>query len=611
MDSVAKRQPAPYSAGSVIFRLKPGEEGVVLVLNIDSEEIKRVHKSHLTNAERRRVVDDLGDEVIVSFNQPGNFGTPFGKGEPGDEDSRVNTARRETLEETGRDISDRIIESVSYTEVPSSWGTYSNTVYLVNGCGFSVRSDQIKDPLVDPHYTKFYHLARLPFFKRPKNRHERNERARRKDIRYRAGIYNAAIRRLIAILLQLNRPLLTELGRTGCDTADDLVQVIIKRWAYGAFFSRRTMKMLISYKREDIILDRLCNEDGKITSFPLAQQIGGNLILAVTDEALLERGLEALIARCDRDVLTGGEENLYKFLGMRFERRRSRILSSLDRKVIEAEEEALDRELAEEVAGVEEEEMNTADFEAIWLAAEANQEAARTHEPGVEPAEGGESMPVVKAPSFVACIGANRACGRASRDGGFTCAEHEGATISMPPRILIRQHFKATSRFGAAIVDELLSGGVRLVERSRVRQSELELRRMYSTGVRVFGQDDIGPNVAVKSAASEMEAVGYRLKEVHVLSLDNVTESEESVGDRTVVSCYEFDPSGDSIKLPEVAEVLLTKPFLSCRVWVNLVDASGSQLHSVELIGYQHQARPGVQLKFLNSLWFPEVAVRY
>lgn len=603
---VARKQPAPYSAGSVIFRLKPGEEGVVLVLNIDSEEVKRIRKSELMQAERRHVVEDLGDEVIVSFDQPGNFGTPFGKGEPSDTD-RLAAACRETLEETGGDITGKIIQHISYTEVPSAWGSYSNTVYLVNGCGFSVKNDRIMDPLVDARFTKFYHLGRLPFFKRPKNRHERRERALGRDIRYRAGIYNAAIRRLLAILFQLDRPLLAELGRPGVDSADDLAQMIIKRWAYGAFFARRTLKMLTSFKREDVIIDRLCNDEGKINTLSLAKRIGGNLILTLKDERLLERALETLISRCDQGVLTG-EDSLYIFLGMRFERRKSRVLTSLDQKTTEAEEEALDRELAEETSDTADDETtDTSDFEAIWFAAEENL-AAREQEP--EPAKGVEPMPAVKAPTFVACIGANRACGRASIENGFTCAEHEGATISMPPRVLFRQHFKATSKFGAVIVDELLEGGVRLVERTRARQDELDIRRMFSSGVRVFGTDDLGPNVAVKTAADEMEKAGYRLKDLHVLSLDDIMENPEDVGARTVVFAYEFDPASESIKMPEVGEMLLESSFLSCRVWVNLVDASGSQLHAIELIGYQKKARAAVELKFLNSLWFPEVIVR-
>lgn len=605
---LVRKQPAPNSAGSVIFRLKPGEEGVVLVLNIDSEEVKRALRSQLTQAERKRIIEDLGDEVIVSFEQPGNFGTPFGKGEA--DENTIETAKRETLEETGSDISNRLIEGVSYKEVPNSWGSYFNIVYLVNGCGFSVKNDRITDPLIDPRFTKFYRLDRLPFFKRPKNRHERRERALGRDIRYRAGIYNACLRRLVAILLKLDRPLLAELGRPGSDTAEDLVQMIVRRWTYGAFFSRRTMKMFVGQKREDLIIDRLVSDEGKINTLSLAKKIGGNLVLTLKDEHLLERGLEALIGRCDRSLLTG-EGNLYEFLGIRFERRKSRVLSSLDQRVVEAEEEALDRELAEELAVPEDEVIDTSEFEAVWLAAEENRAASEDGKPETNPAEeGGEPMPVVKAPKFVACIGAGRACGRASVENSFTCQEHAGATISMPPRVLIRQHFKAGSKYGSVIVDELLARGVLLVERTRARQDELEHRRMRSTGVRVFGEDDIGPNVSVWSAAEEMSEAGYRLKDLHVLSLDGIAEDAEAVGDRTVVFCYEFDPEGESIKMPEAGEVLLAKPFLSCRVWVNLVDASGSQLHAIEQIGYQHQARPGIDLKFLNSLWFPEVVLR-
>lgn len=470
-----------------------------------------------------------------------------------------------------------------------------------------MNNNRIMDPLVDPRFTKFYRIDRLPFFKRPKNRHERKERALGRDVRYRAGIYNACIRRLLAILFQLDRPLLAELGRPGVDSADDLAQMIIKRWAYGAFFARRTLKMLTSFRREDVIIDRLCNDEGKINTLSLAKRIGGNLVLSLKDEQLLERGLEALIGRCDQSVLTG-EDNLYAFLGLRLEHRKSRALTSLDRKVVEAEEEALDRELAEEVAVAGEDEvMDTSDFEAVWLAAEQNLAAREYNEP--EPAKGGEPMPAVKAPTFYACAGAARACGKASQAGGFMCEGHEGATISLPPRVLFRMHFKATSKFGAAYTDELFKSGVRLVERTRARQDELELRRMFSSGVRVFGpNDDLGPNITVADAVAEMEKLGYRLKDLHVLSLDSIVE--ESRGDRTVVFAYEFDPSGISIEIPEAAEALRASSFLMARVWVNLVDADGAQLHSVEMTGHQHQAKPAVRLKFLNSLWFPEVVVR-
>ena len=77
----------------------------------------------------------------------------------------------------------------------------------------------------------------------------------------------------------------------------------------------------------------------------------------------------------------------------------------------------------------------------------------------------------------------------------------------------------------------------------------------------------------------------------------------EKVGSRKVVFNFEYRPDEKSMPLPEIAWEIIQKPFLSCRVWVNLVDALGAQVHCVELIGFQFSQKPKIRLKLLKTIW--------
>jgi len=150
--------------------------------------------------------------------------------------------------------------------------------------------------------------------------------------------------------------------------------------------------------------------------------------------------------------------------------------------------------------------------------------------------------------------------------------------------------------------------GIPFVERTKTHQEELELKRMMTTGIRVFGDEDLGPNVIMNPAIGEMESAGYVPTNVHVLSMDEIIKERDSdkVGSRTVVFLYEY--GGKAIPLTETSAMLLAEPFMSCRVWVNLVDAAGTQLHAVELTAYQHGHPAHHELCFAQSCWaFKEI----
>ena len=106
---------------------------------------------------------------------------------------------------------------------------------------------------------------------------------------------------------------------------------------------------------------------------------------------------------------------------------------------------------------------------------------------------------------FFACIGNDRTCGKNSEPGKVTCAEHrDEKRVMMPRRVFVRAHFSPNSKFGALILEELIAAGVRTVKRTSARQQELESRRMMATAVKVFGENDLGPNVCAEDAISEM-----------------------------------------------------------------------------------------------------------
>lgn len=215
---------------------------------------------------------------------------------------------------------------------------------------------------------------------------------------------------------------------------------------------------------------------------------------------------------------------------------------------------------------------------------------------------------------FFACIGNDRTCGKNSEPSGVTCSEHRGENkVTMPKRILVRAHFSPNSKFGALILEELTAAGVRMVKRTSARQQELESRRMMATAVRVFGENDLGPNVCVEDAVQEMEKVGYSLKsDLHILDCDEIYQetNPEKVGSRVVVLNYEYK-AGQNVMLPEAGREILIKPFLSCRLWVNVIDTDGTQVHAVEMTAFQIKVAPRIRLKFVNSVWGAEMALSF
>lgn len=316
-----------YSAGTVILSLVPGEERLVLVFNKANQEMQTVPQSFLTKKRfTNRLVEmtDSGD-AIVTFDQKWGFGTPFGKEEPEDNNERSITALRETWEETGTSVEGKIIPSISYTEQPHLWSPYSNTVFPVNGLGFSFNRSRITDPLTEKRLCGFYSLAELPFYQRPRTQKE----AKHYKITHEAGIYQAAVRRIVAILLQLNKELLSELGRPDKDNADDLVELVLRQTHYCNFFSHRMLKMAVQLKREDIILGRLQKERGEINNPYLAEEIGRNVILWFSGDTL-DQALEALINRAGPQLLRG-RHNLESYLAKRLIRKEKNYLVSADK----------------------------------------------------------------------------------------------------------------------------------------------------------------------------------------------------------------------------------------------------------------------------------------
>lgn len=212
------------------------------------------------------------------------------------------------------------------------------------------------------------------------------------------------------------------------------------------------------------------------------------------------------------------------------------------------------------------------------------------------------------------CIAEDRLCGNIAMQGGFTCEAHAYfmGPVELPFRVLLRFHFAPKSAIGKAIISELVESGVSLVERSVARQEELEFRRMFSQGVKIFGKDDLCGDIVAISVPGELETAGYNLKEIHVLSLDEIFEEREAwqkMGGRTVVMCYEYNPGVPllpttcRLDVPEVAHLLFKEPFLFCRVWVNLTDGMGTRVHAAEFTGFQMEKQPRLRLRFANSIW--------
>lgn len=212
------------------------------------------------------------------------------------------------------------------------------------------------------------------------------------------------------------------------------------------------------------------------------------------------------------------------------------------------------------------------------------------------------------------CIAEDRLCGKTAVSDGLTCEAHAdfAGPVDLPYRVLLRFHFAPKSAIGKAIISELVENGVHLVERSMARQEELEFRRMFSQGVKIFGKNDLCGDITAISVPGDLETAGYNLKEIHILSLDEIFEEREAwrkMGGRTVVMCYEYDPNATlhatfaSLQVPEAAHLLLREPFIFCRVWVNLTDGMGTRVHAAEFTGFQMEKPPRLWLKFTNSIW--------
>ncbi len=350
MDAKPTKMPVDSSAGALILSLVPGDERVALVLNIESMEVQVVPKEFL--AKRRykdALVEERENDAVVSFIQGDGWGTPFGKEEPEDGKDRTKTAVREAEEETGTALGNRLIPSIFYSEQPNYWSAYFNIVFLANGVGFSFNQEAIKDENVDAKHSCMWPLRRLPIPRKQKSgkgvRKEKDDKRNGLIIRgKRVGIYKAALRRIIAILLQLKEEHLAKLGRLGAKNAEDLVQIVVTQITYRDFFSQRTLKMLAGLGRLDVALSRLKNDKGILYNPELAASIGSNLILwlpykPADPDSMLNEMLKVLLDRCDISIRSA----MGSFLVDRLERREKEYLVSLDRKdaLTESDEKAI------------------------------------------------------------------------------------------------------------------------------------------------------------------------------------------------------------------------------------------------------------------------------
>ncbi len=216
---------------------------------------------------------------------------------------------------------------------------------------------------------------------------------------------------------------------------------------------------------------------------------------------------------------------------------------------------------------------------------------------------------------FFACMGKERTCTRPALPNEVLCAscaaELNGRPVQIekPFRILIRAHFSPISKYGQTIVNILgEENGVRVVRRTKERQLALdEHRKLLSGGIRVFGERDLRPLVTVEDAVEEMKSSGYGLHDIHILDMDEIlkgTDREEERGGRIIVFNYEWRPES-IVMMPEYGHEILTRPFVGCRVLVNLRDpVTGVTVHCVELTSLQFKQEPRIRLKFANSCWW-------
>src|SRR3989344_8669858 len=123
----------------------------------------------------------------------------FGKGEEEDGGNPVTTALREALEESGMEMEQRIVSSVSHREEPQPWGRYFNIVYLGNCVGAKFRADLIRDEFVSKAYSGFYPLHALPLRRAQSKKDAKRKKGQENEpTRFKAGMYQAAIRRIVA-----------------------------------------------------------------------------------------------------------------------------------------------------------------------------------------------------------------------------------------------------------------------------------------------------------------------------------------------------------------------------------------------------------------------------
>lgn len=389
-DAKLEKRPVPYSAGIGGFDLTPEKERVALVLNIESDEVQLVPEKI---ARRRReykdniVRDEQGKEIVtvlpdgefltVKFIQPDGFGTMFGKAEDEDGGDPVITALREGQEESGMELGDRIVRSVSHREKPQ-WGPYFNITYLANCVGMEFRNDLIQDEFVSKTHSGFYPLFALPYRKPRKKGAKKKKDSGEDTVQFKAGMYQAATRRIVALLLQLDRSMLAELNRPGCENADDLVKIVLARVRYFNLFSQRMLKMLVGLKREDLILERLKRDNGIIQDPFLAAHIAANLVLWLPQERL-DEAVEALLSRCDPKLRVWSRRDrkrhvdLEVFLGECLIRRKNTLETYADKQTaVSDEKETVEAE--EEFYAPED---HTPNYAKMWLAQEAKDVAWR------------------------------------------------------------------------------------------------------------------------------------------------------------------------------------------------------------------------------------------
>lgn len=338
-DAKLDKKPVDYSAGVILLSLIPEDEKVALVLNKRSMEVQVVPLEFLKKRRYKdMVVEERENDAVVYFIQPDGFGGPFGKEEPEDGKNRAVTAIREAEEETGASMRNLMIPDVSYTEQPNYWSVYSNTVFGANGAGFAFDKDKMCDPYVDPEHSGMWELRRLPI---PRRRKERSGKENSKPsgkkrvlspVEKGIGIYQATLRRIIAIHLQLNAEHLAQMGRPGAENAEDLVEIVINQIPYRNFFSHRMLKMLAGFRRLDVAVERLKRDEAPIRNGEVAAHISANLILWLPykpsePDSLLNQAIRALYERCDPQIQPG----IASWISVSMERREKVYLVSLDK----------------------------------------------------------------------------------------------------------------------------------------------------------------------------------------------------------------------------------------------------------------------------------------